>query len=218
MKNVLLVVATEKEIEKIISHFVFISANGNLKKYSYKKISIDVLTTSIGMVATAYELGKTNVTGYDLVLNIGICGAINKHLQLGEIVNITSDYIYELGAEDGDDFLKFEELNLPGKNKFGNNSSVTIRTISELKKVSGITVNTVHGNEASIQKIGTRIQADVESMEGAAFMFAMEKSIIPYFQLRAISNYVEKRDKSKWNISLALDNLSKTVNSLIDSD
>jgi futalosine hydrolase len=31
---------------------------------------------------------------------------------------------------------------------------------------------------------------------------------IPFVQLRAVSNYVEIRDKSKWNIPLAVENLN----------
>ena len=47
-------------------------------------------------------------------------------------------------------------------------------------------------------------------MEGAAF-FAGCKRLDNFTQIRAVSNYVEKRDKSKWNISLAIENLNKTL-------
>jgi futalosine hydrolase len=57
----------------------------------------------------------------------------------------------------------------------------------------------------------------VESMEGAAFMFACEIEDIPYVQIRAISNYVEKRNKEGWNIPLAIENLNRKIMEIIDS-
>jgi futalosine hydrolase len=38
---------------------------------------------------------------------------------------------------------------------------------------------------------------------------------IPFLQLRTISNYVEVRDKSKWNIPLAVTNLNNTLLALL---
>ena len=42
-------------------------------------------------------------------------------------------------------------------------------------------------------------------MEGAAF-FAGCRRFNNYMQIRAVSNRVEKRDKDKWNIPLAIEN------------
>jgi hypothetical protein len=44
--------------------------------------------------------------------------------------------------------------------------------IGTLPRVNGITVNTVHGNQDSIARVVDRVKPDVESMEGAAFMYA----------------------------------------------
>ena len=40
---------------------------------------------------------------------------------------------------------------------------------------------------------------------------------IEFFQIRAISNYVEERSKEKWNISLAIKNLNLELNRILDS-
>jgi futalosine hydrolase len=53
-------------------------------------------------------------------------------------------------------------------------------------------------------------------MEGAAFMFVCELENIPYVQIRAVSNYVEKRNREAWNIPLAIVNLNKQVFEIID--
>ncbi|MBN8702000.1 MAG: futalosine hydrolase [Bacteroidetes bacterium] len=217
--KLLIVAATKSEVEILVSRLKFISIDtNNVSRFSSEKCIVDILITSVGMVATAFELGRrlqNNI--YDLILNVGICGAINKQLSIGEVVNVTTDCIYELGAEDGDKFLKFEELNLPGKNKFENILESKNEIIRSLRKVSGITVNTVHGNDTSISKIESRIKSDVETMEGAAFMYAMENQATPYFQIRSISNYVERRDRSKWNILLAIKNLNEELLNIIHS-
>jgi futalosine hydrolase len=77
-----------------------------------------------------------------------------------------------------------------------------------LPNAKGVTVNTAHGNIISIDKFISRTKADVESMEGAAFLFACNQTKTKCLQLRAISNYVEKRDRSKWNIPLVIESLN----------
>ena len=58
--------------------------------------------------------------------------------------------------------------------------------------------------------------AQIESMEGAAFLMAASEMKCYSIQVRAISNYVEKRDKSKWEIPLAIENLNKTLDAIIE--
>jgi len=77
-----------------------------------------------------------------------------------------------------------------------------------LKNVGAITVNTVHGNEASIKKVTERLSPQLESMEGAAFFHACTQMDVPCIQIRAVSNYVEKRNRDSWNIGLAIKNLN----------
>jgi futalosine hydrolase len=45
-------------------------------------------------------------------------------------------------------------------------------------------------------------------MEGAAFFYACEEANVDGLQVRAISNYVEKRNKENWNLALAVKNLN----------
>ena len=48
-------------------------------------------------------------------------------------------------------------------------------------------------------------------MEGAAFFYACLLGGVRFHQIRSISNFVEERDRSKWDIPLALANLNKTL-------
>jgi futalosine hydrolase len=52
-------------------------------------------------------------------------------------------------------------------------------------------------------------------MEGATFFYICCREKIPFLALRAISNKVEPRNKSNWDIMLALNNLSEILDDLI---
>ena len=183
----------------------------------------DILVTGIGIAATAYMLGrKLTQQKFDLVINAGIAGAFNKDLAMGEVVNVRNDYFYDIGAEDGDNFIPFYRLSLydifsrnTQDGKIFNNSVFYNRTLETLKTVSGITVNTVHGNVESIKKVIDNCNPDIETMESAAFMYVCQSEKVPFLQIRAISNYVSKRDKSEWNIDLAIQNLNRTIADII---
>jgi len=84
-----------------------------------------------------------------------------------------------------------------------------------LTLVEGVTVNKVHGSQLSIQKVIKQFSPDVESMEGAAVSYVCMQQQIKFIQIRAISNYVEKRNKSAWNIPLAVRNLNIMLQKLV---
>jgi len=81
--------------------------------------------------------------------------------------------------------------------------------------VSGITVNTVHGSERSIASVAARCAPQVESMEGAAFMFACLMHDLPFAQVRAVSNVVERRNRSAWRVAEAIDRLAETTRHIL---
>ena len=81
--------------------------------------------------------------------------------------------------------------------------------MQKLRKVEGITVNTVHGNEPSILIAINRFHPQVETMEGASFFFCSRLQGINCLQIRAVSNYAEKRNKSEWYVPFAVENLNK---------
>ena len=151
---------------------------------------------------------------YDVALNLGVCGSFDRALAPGTVVQVVTDCIPELGAEDGDVFLTIQDLKLLGNNEFPfqagrlmNVAPPPNAVLTRLPAVHGITVNTVHGNDASIAAIVRRCEPQVESMEGAAFMYACLIHQLPFAQVRAVSNAVEKRNRGSWKIADAIDNL-----------
>ena len=85
-----------------------------------------------------------------------------------------------------------------------------LAALAQLPSVAGITVNTAHGHEPSIAALQSRCQADVESMEGAAFMYSCMTHQTIFAQVRAISNYIEKRNRDAWKMADAIKNLGHT--------
>jgi futalosine hydrolase len=85
-----------------------------------------------------------------------------------------------------------------------------------MRAVNGITVNTVHGDEGSIAEVVARCKPAVESMEGAAFMYACLVAGIPFAQVRAVSNRVERRNRDAWNIAGAVQELGRVALHLLE--
>ena len=188
--KILLVAATNQEIKKDL--------------FSSK----DILITGVGMLNTTLNLtAKLSSTNYDLVINMGVAGSFNSDIKIGNVVEVVEDIFSEIGFQNGESFSEF--INFEVKNTF------VVDGRTNLKKVKGITVNTVHGNEDSIHKIIDRLNPDIESMEGAAVFMVCNNFSIPCIQIRSISNKVEKRNTENWNLPLAIENLNSEVEQII---
>ena len=184
---------------------------------------IDRLITGVGMVPTAAHVSRALAqTRYDLALDIGVCGAFDRTLPLGTVVHVTSDRLSELGVEDGSVFVPADAIGLvPAADapfaggRLVNTAPPASAVLAALTRVSGITVNTVHGDDTAIAAVVDRYHPQVESMEGAAFMYACLVSGVPFAQIRAVSNYVERRNRTAWKLVEAIDALGRTVTSIL---
>ena len=215
--RILIVAATSKEIDPFIIKHAFTKSKTSDLLVSKKLAQVRILITGVGMVNTAFFLGKYLNAHFDLAINAGICGAFKKTIAIGETVCITEEVISEMGAEDGADFIKHDTLSLGGSNRYLLKSNIKPAPLKQLKKVKGITVNTVHGNTRSIKSVVSLYDPDVESMEGAAFAMACSAHKVNAIELRSISNRVERRNRSKRNMALAVKNLNEKLSSLIRS-
>ena len=199
--------------------------SANVIEYAYAGHEVHVLVTGVGMVATAvWSSQALTQAKYDLAINIGLCGSFDRSLTPGTVVHVVSDRVAELGAEDGDRFLTLGELGLlePGDLPYTrpalvNDHPPANRALGRLPNVNGITVNTVHGAEGSIAAVVERFKPQVESMEGAAFMYACLVHDVTFAQVRAVSNVVERRDRARWKVSEAIDALGAAVFDILDA-
>ncbi|QQD15192.1 futalosine hydrolase [Sphingobacterium sp. UDSM-2020] len=168
----------------------------------------DYLITEVGMVQTAYRLGKHLVNNqYDLIINIGIGGCFNRSLPIGAVVSIDREIFSELGAEDDERFIPIDELGFGNAHYVATQNKTTKELVHALPTGLGVTVNKVHGNELEISKLLIQIpNALIESMEGGSVFLAASEAKIQTIQIRGISNYVEKRNRATWNVPLAIHN------------
>lgn len=185
---------------------------------------MDVLTTGVGMVATAAWTSRAlALQRYDLALNVGLCGSFTPVHAPGHVVHVVSDRLSELGAEDAASFLTIHDLKLLGENEFPFEGGTLVNrtpppntALARLPAAHGITVNTVHGNTQSIAAVVDRCHPHVESMEGAAFMYACLIHDLPFAQVRAVSNVVEARNRAAWRITEAIQRLGGAALEIID--
>ncbi|PID89461.1 MAG: futalosine hydrolase [Bacteroidia bacterium] len=224
--RILFVSATELEISHLINDKPFL-LNKNKKIYKYKNRfhDFEILITGIGSVFTTYKLTRLlQTSSFDLAINTGICGTFNPDLPIGSLVNITNDQFADLGIESENDFQSLFEKNFLDCNEFpfvqgalNPHARVPdfLEPVKKLYKAKGITVNTTHGNQIRIKEIKQKFGADTESMEGAAFFYVCMMEKLPCIQIRSLSNRVETRDASRWNIPLAIQNLNKFFLNLI---
>lgn len=221
MKKILVVAATPFEIAPL---HAYLSANFkpiSNSIFQHKKIEVHILITGIGLTHTAYAMGRYIGTHRpDWAINMGIAGAFDKKLNLGDVVQVTSDRFGDLGAEMADGQFKdlfemglWQSADFPFKNGQLMDTNATDSTF--LPQVKGISVQKVNGYPPNIALIAKKYNADIETMEGAAFSYVCLQEKLFFLAIRAISNYVEARNKDNWKIELAIKNLNGVVVDMI---
>jgi futalosine hydrolase len=172
---------------------------------------------------TAYGIARYKAESkIDLAIQIGICGVFDKKFAIGQTLQITEDRFADLGAEDENgEMISSFDLGFADKSTFPYKNGCIGPLKSEflqlsLPTASAITVNTTSGTQKTIDKWKAKFSPDVETMEGAAFYYATSIQDYPSIQIRTVSNDVAVRDKSKWNIPGALDELSNAVFRIIE--
>lgn len=210
--KVLVAAATEAEIKPLLNWLADTQVPG-----------VEVLITGIGMAATAYSLGRRFADNRpEIAIQAGIAGSFRHERPLGEVALVAREVFGDLGAEDHGRFTDLFGIGLwqHDMHPFTHHHLINPLTLfpeslQQLPQVTGVTVNTVSGETATIAQLEQLYQPDLESMEGAAFHYACLMDDIPFLQLRAVSNYVEVRDKRKWNIPLAVKELNEKLRELI---
>lgn len=223
--RVLLVAATRAEVVPVIAALSGAVEQPRLVHGRRGGHEVDVLVTGVGMVATAVWCARAlAATPYDVAVNLGVCGSFTARMPPGSVVHVTRDSLPELGAEDGAAFLPAQALGLLGADEFPFTNGhlvatapAMLPTLAALPEAVGITVNTVHGAEASIADITARVSPDVESMEGAAFLYACLAAGVPCAQVRAVSNRVERRNRAAWMLPEAIDALGRVAVAMLES-
>jgi futalosine hydrolase len=222
--KILIVSATVAEIRPLLQRLTFIGSEGeSLQHFEFLKHSIDLLVTGVGMTHTAYHLGRQlNRQTYDLVMNIGIAGAYSDKIRIGSVYQVSAEVFGLLGVEDEENYLSLFDLGLQDPDNFPyeggwllNKKPPVSSFLQKLPAARGVTVNLIYTHSDTIEILKQIYKAELESMEGAAFFYACLAEGVPFIEIRSVSNYVAERDKSYWNVPLAIQNLDKTLDHLL---
>ena len=191
----------------------------------YPDIECVSLVTGIGATATVYHTLKCmQANNFDYALNIGIAGSYNPKLAVGDVCWVTKEYFGDSGVRTPSEFFSLFDENLLNANTFPFVNGALHAPVSldcfpagiDFPVAAGLTVQTASGEEQQIEERRARFAPDIETMEGAAFFYVCLQENLPFVALRAISNIVEPRDRSKWDIPMALNKLSQACRRLFN--
>ena len=205
--NLLVVSATEAEIKP------FLQSNN----FS------DILITGVGIPFSIFHLtNKLAQKKYDLVIQAGIAGSFNQRFKMASVVMVEQDIFGDIGIDENGEFSTLFDLGFANKNDFPfkegwliNENKYFIK--SALPVVKAITVNKIIDNKKQLDLLSAKFNADIESMEGAAFHYVCLQQKINFLQLRSISNMVGERDKIKWKMKESISNLNMELKKLIQN-
>ncbi len=204
--QILLIAATAHEIEP------FTAANSR----------VDVLISGVGVPSTIYHLQKRiHQVDYDLIIQAGIAGSFNNNFSLAQTVLVKQDCFADLGMEEKGNYTPVFKTAFADKDEFPftdgwlMNADENLKYI-DLPKVKAITVNKVSDSELQKQQFIQTFNAGIETMEGAALHYVCLQEQISFIQIRSISNHVGERDKTKWKIKEAIQNLNTELQILIN--
>jgi len=222
--EILIVAATQAELAPFYKEVL--GEVRSADKIIYNAINLELLVTGVGLAATASRLSRAlSHKKYDLVINIGIAGAYDHELRLGDVVFVEQDTFGDLGAELADGrFADAVDLGLSTPDEVHTSSllsqqSPTLHHLicNSAICVRGLTVNTVSGTLHTIAARQGKYHPQTESMEGAAFYDTCRLYVQSGVQVRAISNYVTPRNRDEWDIGLAIRNINQWLSDFIGS-
>jgi nucleoside phosphorylase len=145
-------------------------------------------------VATAHQLGRKR---YAAVLHVGIAGA--RTLAAGSLV-VGSESIYA-------DILA-PQTTLP---RMARLSAAPLLLETAAQALPEASVQPI----ATTGRVGGGLDYEVEAMEGFGVLRAASVCAVPALELRVISNLVSELDRSRWQITEALDVLHHATARLI---
>ena len=211
---ILVIAAKEAEIKPTVE---FIAAHYPTATH------IHFAYSDIGLTAATFSITRLALTlAPDLIIQAGIAGSFETGYQPGEVVLIDSEQQADLGVLENAQWKNIFDLQLTDENQAPYKKGVLPNPYINhfnflgIRKVAGISVNTISTDTATISRIQLSYPVPViESMEGAALHFVGRQLQIPFVQLRSLSNQVGERDKSRWHFTQAIQSLNAKLIELL---
>jgi futalosine hydrolase len=208
----LLLSATEFEISKTVQWL-------NNRPLPHNASKPELLISGIGQLQAAYTLQKQiHLQRPDLLIQAGIGGALSPE-DTGKVYAIRSERMADLGVMENAGFRDIFDLGLEKPDHFPfregklTNPYRHLLEWTGLPLLDGITVNEIKSADyCGFQQNQLPV---VESMEGAALHYIGLMENIPFLQIRSVSNVLGERDKTRWKMMEALENLHEALVNLI---
>jgi futalosine hydrolase len=183
--------------------------------------SIDILITGVGLMAATYQLTRYILTHKPyLIIQSGVGGCLDERIALGQTVVIKNETVGDSGVQEDNGFKTLFDLNLiknnnPWKEGQLENPYTDLLKASGLLITNGVTVNEISTNPDRINFYKKNLKASIESLEGAALHYTALLGGIPFLQLRSVSNYIGERNKQKWKLKEAIENLNTELQRIL---
>lgn len=197
---------------------------------------VTLLVTGVGKssaaLRTAALLESGVAGGLDCIIQTGVCGAYGgSGLDVGDVAVATSEIMGDEGVLTPQGWQSMVSIAIPlmthrGVRYFNEfplsqaRSEQAVRLAATLgiplRRGKFVTVSTCSGTAARGDELAARFGAICESMEGAAVAQVAITYEIPCLEIRGVSNRVEDRDLSAWNIPVAAEAAQRFVLRYID--
>jgi futalosine hydrolase len=215
------VAATDKEVEPLLNYLRTHAEQHSFQTFQLHGLLIDIIYTGIGILKTTYTLmdylSHRHPDGW---IQAGIGGAFDQALPIGNVYHIQSEMISGFGAEDVDGrILDAFTLGWSDPDRFPFTAGVLecpYHSFLLMPEATGMTTFHAHGDQKNIDELRHQSHGQVENLEGAAFFYISLLKKIPFLSIRSISNVVEARDKSKWKMEMAIQNLNDTLFQMLE--
>jgi futalosine hydrolase len=184
--------------------------------------SVHILISGVGAYATQYSLHEYCVRHTpDVIVCAGIAGSFCQSYEIGQVLAVNRDCFADVGVQHEQAFQSIFDMKLanPQQKPFVNAWLPIECTLlpHSLPQVPAITVNTITAHETQRELWLKTYNPVIETMEGAAVHYVALMQNIPCLHVRAISNMVGERNKSKWNVPLALCNLHAELQRIMNN-
>jgi len=170
---------------------------------------VSVLVGGVGAAHAAASTARALAVdggGYGAVLSAGIGGAFRGRAELGDLLLARHVVAADFGAgvprdeEHPDGFLSVDELGFGSATAEGGRLPGVAAVVGTI-----LTVTCATGTDERAEELTRRYPEAVgEAMEGYGVAAAAALFDLPFAEIRAVSNFVGRREREAWRIGTAL--------------
>ena len=238
MKPIIVAAATPMEISLLKDS---LEGGGRFKAGHREIYEGKIAGSSVILAATG--IGKVNAASAvtavlehyesELLINTGCAGAYaGGGLAVGDLAMATVEVFGDEGVIAPDGWHSMEEIGIPTLSRKGNDyynhfpmtrwaidkaGHVAERNGTPLHQGVFVTLSTASGTSDRGAELFQRFGAVCENMEGAAVAQVAAFYGVDCMEVRGVSNLVEDRDLSRWDIPLAVERAQKFVMDFIEA-